>query len=72
MCKQEGHYARDCSCTTDQKLTETKIGRMRTFLKSMTPTERAKFREHMLNDEEKPKKKTPTVSLSRETSPHTN
>jgi len=45
---------------------------MRTFLKSMTPTERAKFREHMLNDEEKPKKKTPTVSLSRETSPHTN
>jgi len=38
----------------------------------MTPTERAKFREHMLNDEEKPKKKTPTVSLSRETSPHTN
>jgi len=45
---------------------------MQAFLRTMTPTERAKFREYALNDVEKLKTKTPTVLLSRETSPHTN
>jgi len=49
-----------------------KVGKMQTFLRSMTPTERAKFREYVLNNEEKPKMRTSTVLLSRETSPHTN
>jgi len=49
-----------------------KVGRMQTFLRLMTPTERVKFREYVLNNEEKPKMRTPIVSLSRETTPHTN
>jgi len=72
MCRQEGHYARDCPRTTNQKPTESKVGRMQTFLRLMTPTERAKFREYVLNDKEKPKTRTPIVLLSRETSPHAN
>jgi len=48
-----------------------KVGRMQTFLRAMTPTERAKFKEYVLNDEEK-SKAIPIVLLSRETSPHTN
>jgi len=72
VCRQEGHYARDCPQTTNRKPTETKVGRMQTFLRSMTPTERAKFREYVLNNKEKLKMKTPMVLLSRETSPHTN
>src|SRR5882757_3128596 len=39
MCRQEGHYARDCPQTTDQKPTETRIEKMQTLLKAMTPTE---------------------------------
>src|SRR5712671_3386309 len=72
MCRQEGHYARDCPQTTDQKLTETRVRRMQTFLRAMTPTKRAKFKEYVLNDEEKAKIKIPIVLLSWETSPHTN
>jgi len=72
MCRQEGHYTRDCPQTTDQKLTETKVGKMQTFLRSMTPTERMKFREYILDSEEKPKMRTSIAPLSRETSPHTN
>jgi len=71
-CRQEGHYTRDCPQMTDQKPTEMKVGRMQTFLRAMTPTERAKFKEYILNDGEKSKAKTPIISLSRETSPHTN
>src|SRR5882672_4156227 len=71
-CRQEGHYARDCPQTTDRKLTEMKVGRMQAFLTSMTPTERTKFKEYVLNDEKKPRTKISITPLSRETSPHAN
>jgi len=71
-CKQEGHYARDCPHTTNQKLIETKMGRMQAFLRLMTMTERAKFKKHVLGDEDKLQTKTATILLSRETSPHAN
>src|SRR5712671_5822818 len=44
---------------------------MQTLLKVMTPTERAKFKEYVLNDEKKAKIKTPIAPLSRKTNPHT-
>src|SRR5712671_1127891 len=71
-CKQEGHYARDCPQTPNQKLIETKMGRMQAFLRSMTTTERAKFKKHVLGDQNKPQTRTSTSPLSRETSPHAN
>jgi len=43
---------------------------MQTLLKAMTPTERAKFKEYVLNDEKKAKTKTSIVPLRRETNPH--
>jgi len=70
-CKQEGHYARDCPHTT-KKLIEMKMGRMQAFLRSMTMTERAKFKKHVLGDEDKPQMKMPVIPLSREASPHAN
>src|SRR5712671_6132391 len=72
VCRQEGHYARDCPQTTDREPTETRVEKMRTLLKAMTPTERTKFREYALNDKEKAKIKAPIIPLSRETSPHAN
>jgi len=72
MCRQEGHYTRDCPCAANQKPIETKMRKMQTLLRLMTPTEKAKFRKYVLNNEEKPKVKTPIASLSRETSPHAN
>jgi len=45
---------------------------MQTLLKAMTPTERAKFKEYVLNDEKEAKMETPIIPLSRETSPHAN
>src|SRR5712671_128174 len=71
-CKQEGHYARDCPQTPNQKPIETKMGRMQAFLRSMTTTERAKFKKHVLGDQNKPQTRTSTSPLSRETSPHAN
>src|SRR5712675_1939721 len=71
-CKQEGHYARDCPRITNQKPVETKMGRMQALLKSMTTTERAEFKKHVLGREEKPRTRKPTTLLSRETSPHAN
>src|SRR5712672_807533 len=47
-CRQEGHYARDCPQTINQKPVETKVGRMQALLRSMTTTERAKFKEYIL------------------------
>jgi len=52
-CKQEGHYARDWPRTINQKLIETKMGRMQAFLRSMTTTEQAKFKKHILGNEDK-------------------
>ena len=69
-CRQEGHYARDCPQATNQKPIETKMGRMQAFLRSMTTTERAKFKKYVLGGEEKPQTRRPTTLLSRETSPH--
>jgi len=45
---------------------------MQIFLNMMTPTEREKFRDSTLNNEEKPQTRKPMNPLSRETSPHTN
>jgi len=69
-CKQEGHYARDCPRATNQKPTETKIERMQALLRSMTMTERAEFKKHVLGDKDRLQTKTTTTLLSRETSPH--
>jgi len=52
--------------------THTKLGKMQTFLNTMTPAEREKFRDSVLNGEEMPQTRKPTKLLSRETSPHTN
>jgi len=71
-CRQEGHYTRDCPQTTNQKPIEMKMGRMQAFLRSMTTTERAKFKRHVLGGEFKPRMEKPATSLSRETSPHAN
>jgi len=70
--KQEGHYARDCPRTTNQKSIKMKMGRMQAFLRLMMTTEWAKFKKHILGDEDKSQMKMPDISLSRETSPHTN
>jgi len=48
------------------------MGRMQAFLRSMTTTERAKFKKHVLGDQNKPQTRTSTSPLSRETSPHAN
>src|SRR5712671_5778836 len=45
MCRQEGHYARDCPQATDQKLTGMRVRRVQTLLRAITPTKRAKFKE---------------------------
>src|SRR5712671_2680605 len=58
--------------TKQSLLTKAKLGRMQTFLNTMTPAEREKFRDSTLNNEEKLRMRTPTIPLSRETSPHAN
>ena len=70
-CKQEGHYARDCPRITDQRPTKTKMEKMQTLLRSMTTTERAELKRHILNIKDKLRTKTTNTLLSRETSPHT-
>jgi len=56
-CRQEGHYARDCPQDPNQKPIKTKLGRMQAFLRSMTTTERTKFKKYILGDEERPQTK---------------
>src|SRR5712671_1395453 len=46
-CRQEGHYARDCPHATTLKPTETKVEKMQSLLRSMTPTERAQFKQRI-------------------------
>src|SRR5712671_3351122 len=43
-CQQEGHYARNCPRATAPKPTETKMEKMQSLLRSMTPNERAQFK----------------------------
>src|SRR5882757_3414583 len=46
-CRQEGHYARDCPRTTTPKPTETKMEKMQSLLRSMTPSEQAQFKQRI-------------------------
>src|SRR5712671_4835842 len=47
QCRQEGHYARECPHATTPKPTETRMERMQSLLKSMTPSERAQFKREI-------------------------
>src|SRR5712675_444977 len=47
QCRQEGHYARDCSRPITLKTPETRLERMQLLLKAMTPTERAQFKREI-------------------------
>jgi len=69
-CKQEGHYTRNCPHVINQKPTETKMEKMQALIRSMTATERAEFKRHILNDKDKPRTKTMTNPPNRETTPH--
>src|SRR5712671_5924056 len=44
-CQQEGHYARNCPRTTTPRPTETRMEKMLSLLQSMTPNERAQFKQ---------------------------
>src|SRR5712675_964083 len=46
-CQQEGHYARNCPRTTTTKPAETKMEKLQLLLKSMTPNERAQFKQRI-------------------------
>jgi len=46
-CQQEGHYARDCPRTTTPKPTRTRMEKMQSLLRSMTPNERAQFKREI-------------------------
>src|SRR5712675_2573752 len=46
-CQQEGHYTRDCPRAVAPKPTETRMEKMQLLLKSMTPTERAQFKQEI-------------------------
>ena len=46
-CRQEGHYARNCPQTITPKLTETRMEKMQSLLRSMTPSERAQFKQEI-------------------------
>src|SRR5712671_3609740 len=43
-CKQEGHYARVCPRAANERATETKMEKMKTLIRSMTPTEQLQFK----------------------------
>src|SRR5712672_1278708 len=46
-CRQEGHYARECPRAATPKPTETKMEKMQSLLRSMTPSERAQFKREI-------------------------
>ena len=43
-CRQEGHYARNCPRATTSKPTETRMEKLQSLLRLMTPNERAQFK----------------------------
>src|SRR5712671_5206097 len=45
--RQEGHYARECPRTATPKPIETKVEKMQSLLRSMTPSERAQFKREI-------------------------
>src|SRR5882672_10914609 len=47
QCQQEGHYARECPRAIAPKPTETRMEKMQLLLKSMTPNERAQFKQRI-------------------------
>src|SRR5712672_667979 len=46
-CQQEGHYAKNCPRVTAPKPTETRMERMQSLLRSMTPSERTQFKQEI-------------------------
>src|SRR5712675_2456585 len=46
-CQQEGHYARDCPRTIAPKPIETRMEKMQSLLRSMTPQERTQFKQRI-------------------------
>src|SRR5712675_218603 len=46
-CHQEGHYARECPHATTPKPTETKMEKMQSLLRSMTPNDRTQFKQEI-------------------------
>src|SRR5712675_2058074 len=46
-CQQEGHYTRDCPRATTPKPTKTRMEKMQSLLRSMTPTERVQFKREI-------------------------
>src|SRR5712671_5048144 len=47
QCRQEGHYARECPRAIALKPTETRMEKMQSLLQSMTPSERAQFKQEI-------------------------
>src|SRR5712672_715332 len=47
QCRQEGHYARNCPRMTAPKPTKTRMEKLQTLLRSMTPNERAQFKQRI-------------------------
>src|SRR5712672_4380232 len=47
QCRQKGHYARECPRAIAPKPIETKMEKIQLLLKSMTPTERAQFKQEI-------------------------
>src|SRR5712675_31319 len=45
QCRQKGHYARECPRAIAPKPIETKVEKMQSLLQSMTPNERAQFKQ---------------------------
>jgi len=46
-CQQEGHYVRECPRAVRPKPTETRMEKMQSLLRSMTPSERAQFKREI-------------------------
>src|SRR5712671_1301880 len=47
QCRQEGHYAKNCPRAIALKPTETRMEKIQSLLRSMTPSERAQFKREI-------------------------